>query len=108
MSDKYKIYDKDKAYFVTITVVGWIDIFTRYNHKLKIVESLTYCQQNKGLTILGWCLILLERTCCPVVKIIANAAGADMPVCRRKEYRSRMMLVTLIVFKYVQIKYLYL
>ncbi len=57
MSDKYKIYDKDKAYFVTITVVGWIDIFTRYNHKLKIVESLTYCQQNKGLTILGWCLM---------------------------------------------------
>lgn len=57
MSDKYKIYDKDKAYFVTLTTVGWIDAFTRSNHKLKIVESLKYCQQHKGLTILGWCLM---------------------------------------------------
>lgn len=57
MSDKYKIYDNDRAYFVTLTTVGWIDVFTRVNHKLKIVESLKYCQQNKGLTIFGWCLM---------------------------------------------------
>ena len=39
MSDKYKMRDIDKAYFVTLTVVGWIDVFTRKNHKLTIVES---------------------------------------------------------------------
>jgi hypothetical protein len=33
-SEKYKIYDKDKAYFVTLTVVGWLDVFTRKNHQL--------------------------------------------------------------------------
>lgn len=26
MSDKYKIYDNSKAYFLTLTVVGWIDV----------------------------------------------------------------------------------
>jgi REP element-mobilizing transposase RayT len=57
MSDKYKIYDIDKAYFVTLTTVGWIDVFTRSNHKLLIVDSLKYCQQNKGLVIFGWCLM---------------------------------------------------
>jgi REP element-mobilizing transposase RayT len=57
MSDKYKIRDIDKAYFVTMTVVGWIDAFTRKNHKLLLVESLKYCQQNKGLVIFGWCLM---------------------------------------------------
>lgn len=57
MSEKYKIYDKDKAYFVTLTVVGWLDVFTRKNHKLKIVESLKYCQKNKGLTIFARVLI---------------------------------------------------
>jgi REP element-mobilizing transposase RayT len=57
MSDKYKIYDLDKAYFVTLTAVGWIDVFTRKNHKLLLVESLKYCQQNKGLVIFGWCLM---------------------------------------------------
>lgn len=57
MSDKYKIHNIDKAYFVTLTVVGWADVFTRKNHKLLIVDSLKYCQQNKGLVIFGWCLM---------------------------------------------------
>jgi hypothetical protein len=34
MSEKYKIRDNDKAYFITSTVVGWIDLFTRPNHKI--------------------------------------------------------------------------
>jgi|WetSurMetagenome_2_1015567.scaffolds.fasta_scaffold410727_1 putative transposase len=57
MSDKYKIREIDKAYFVTLTVAGWIDVFTRKNHKLLLIESLKYCQQNKGLVIFGWCLM---------------------------------------------------
>jgi putative transposase len=57
MSDKYKIRTPDAAYFVTLTIVGWIDVFTHKNHKLAIVESLRYCQQHKGLVILGWCLM---------------------------------------------------
>ncbi len=36
MSDKYKIFDQEEAYFITMTIVGWIDVFTRKNHKLLI------------------------------------------------------------------------
>jgi len=57
MSEKYKIWDQRKAYFLTLTVVGWIDVFTRKSHKLTIVESLQYCQKEKGLTLLGYCLM---------------------------------------------------
>ena len=57
MSDKYKIFDQDKAYFVTMTTVGWIDVFTRLNQKLAIVDSLKYCQKYKGLVIYAWCLM---------------------------------------------------
>ena len=57
MSDKYKILEEQKAYFVTITVVDWIDVFTRKNHKLQIIDSLRYCQQVKGLEVYGWCLM---------------------------------------------------
>jgi REP element-mobilizing transposase RayT len=53
MSDKYKTHEPDKAFFITMTTVGWIDIFTRKNHKLAIVDSLKYCQENKGLEIYG-------------------------------------------------------
>jgi hypothetical protein len=55
MSDKYKIHEIDKAYFVTLTVVGWIDVFTRKNYKFLLINSLKYCQKNKGLVIFGWC-----------------------------------------------------
>jgi len=57
MSDQYKIHEPDKAYFITMTTVGWVDIFTRKNHKMTIVNSLKYCQQNKGLEIFGWVLM---------------------------------------------------
>jgi len=57
MSEKYKIRENDKAYFVTLTIVDWIDIFTRKVYKIKIVESLKYCQMHKGLEIYAWCLM---------------------------------------------------
>lgn len=57
MSDKYKIRENDKAYFVTLTIVDWIDVFTRKGQKLMILNSLKYCQENKGLVIFGYCIM---------------------------------------------------
>ena len=57
MSDKYKIHDNNKPYFITMTIVGWIDVFTRKNHKLAITDALSYCQKNKGLEIYAWVLM---------------------------------------------------
>jgi hypothetical protein len=34
MSDKYKMRENEKAYFVTLTVVDWLDVFTRKNSQL--------------------------------------------------------------------------
>ena len=48
---------KDKTYFMTMTVVDWIDLFTRVSQKQLIVDSLKYFQENKGLNIFGWCLM---------------------------------------------------
>ena len=42
MSDKYKMRENEKTCFVTLTVVDWLDVFTRKNHKLKLVESFIY------------------------------------------------------------------
>ena len=38
-------------YFVTTTVVNWVDIFSRPKYKHIIIESLAFCQKNKGLEI---------------------------------------------------------
>ncbi len=40
MSDKYKIFDNQAAYFITMTTLDWIDVFTRKNYKMLIVDSL--------------------------------------------------------------------
>ena len=46
-----------EVYFVTDTVVDWVDIFTRPVYKHIVIDSLSYCQQNKGLIIYAWVLM---------------------------------------------------
>lgn len=48
---------KNSTYFITLTVIDWIDVFTRKNHKTAIVDSLKYCIKNKGLNIYAYCLM---------------------------------------------------
>ena len=38
MSEKYKFHDPDGIYFVTSTIVNWIDLFTRRELKELIVD----------------------------------------------------------------------
>ena len=44
-------------YFTTSTVIDWMDVFTRPLYKQIIVESLKYCQAQKGLEIYAWVLM---------------------------------------------------
>lgn len=57
MSSKYKVGDDATPHFVTFTVIGWIDIFTRECYKEIVIESLRYCQQNKGLNLHAWIIM---------------------------------------------------
>ncbi|OYU79338.1 MAG: transposase [Flavobacterium sp. BFFFF1] len=57
MSTKYKAATTEEAYFITITTVGWIDVFTRLSQKYTIINALRYCQNNKGLEIYAYCIM---------------------------------------------------
>ena len=57
MSEKYKVRDQEKLYFVTFSVVQWIDVFTRPVYKDILVENLKFCQKEKGLEIYAWCIM---------------------------------------------------
>ena len=46
-----------EMYFITSTVVDWVDVFTRPVYKHVIIESLEYCQKEKGLIIYAWVLM---------------------------------------------------
>jgi len=47
----YKIWNQAATHFLTFTVVGWIDIFSRKRYRDIILESLEYCRKNKGLRL---------------------------------------------------------
>jgi REP element-mobilizing transposase RayT len=57
MSTKYKATTTEEAYFITITTVGWVDVFTRLNQKYVVINALKHCQQNKGLEIYAYCIM---------------------------------------------------
>jgi putative transposase len=57
MSRKYKIRDQDKLYFVTFTVIRWLDVFTRNLYKDIFLQSLRYCQRHKGLELCAYCIM---------------------------------------------------
>ena len=53
----HKIKNQDALHFITITVVGWVDVFTRMQYKDIIIESLKFCVQNKGLKLYAYVIM---------------------------------------------------
>ncbi|MBK9192922.1 MAG: transposase [Crocinitomicaceae bacterium] len=48
---------KEASYFLTLTVVGWADVFTRPVYKDAIINSLKYCIENKGLNVFAYVIM---------------------------------------------------
>lgn len=51
MDKGYKIRDHGALHFITFAVVEWVDALTRPCYKDIVIESLKYCQSNKGLIL---------------------------------------------------------
>ena len=56
-STKYFIKNPEEIYYLTSTVVDWVDVFTRPAYKQIVVDSLKFCQEKKGLILYGWVLM---------------------------------------------------
>ncbi len=57
MSQKFKANNPEGLYFITSTIVDWVDLFTRPVYKHIIVDSLNFCIAHKGLKIHAWVLM---------------------------------------------------
>lgn len=53
----YKILNKEGIHFITFAVAEWVDVFTRKEYKDILIESLKYCQKERGLQIYSWCIM---------------------------------------------------
>ena len=57
MSERYKFYGNEQLYFISPTIVGWIDLFTKSQFSEIVLDSLRFCQKEKGLIIHAWCIM---------------------------------------------------
>ena len=57
MSRNYKFNNPEAAYFVSFAVVEWLDVFTRNEYKNILIDSLQFCQKEKGMEIYAWCIM---------------------------------------------------
>ena len=57
MSEYRKANVEGATYFVTLTVVGWIDVFTREIYTQEIIKNLQFCQKNKGLEVFAYVIM---------------------------------------------------
>jgi REP element-mobilizing transposase RayT len=62
----------DDIYFVTLTLMGWIDLFTRDCYKKIIVENLEYCRKNESLEIFEYVIMSNH------LHMIVRRRGADL------------------------------
>ena len=62
-----------ELYFITTTVIDWMDVFTRPIYKRIVIDSLRYCQEHKGLQIYAWVLMTNH------IHIIAGAGMQSQP-----------------------------
>ncbi|MGV3590035.1 MAG: REP-associated tyrosine transposase [Adhaeribacter sp.] len=53
----YSFNNPEGIYFVTFTVVFWLDVFVRARYKTIFTESLNFCVKNKGLQVHAWSLM---------------------------------------------------
>ncbi len=47
----------DAVFFVTLTVVSWVDVFTRKAYCEELIRNIQYCQQHKGLELYAYVIM---------------------------------------------------
>ncbi len=88
MSERYKFRNPEGIYFTTSTVIDWIDLFTRKELKHIIIDSLKYCQKNKGLIVHAYCIMPSH------IHLIISTSGASLESIIRdfKKFTSREII----------------
>ena len=73
MSTGYQIQNQHSVYYLTFMIVDWIDIFTRKVYRDIMIDSLSYCAEEKKLIIYAYVIMSNH------VHLILQAGG-DIPL----------------------------
>lgn len=53
----YKIRNQGAIHFITFAVVEWVDVFTRKDYRDIVLDSIRFCQEEKGLLLHSCCIM---------------------------------------------------
>src|SRR3954454_7735006 len=81
MATRYRFGDGEYPHFITFAVVNWIDALSRPLYKDIIIESLKYCQSEKGLIVNGW--IIMSNHVHLIARCQENAVLPDVRILSR-------------------------
>lgn len=90
----YQIRDPFGTYFVTFTVVGWVDVFTRRTCRDIFIESLRYCQEHKGLMVNAF--VLMDSHTHLILRATPESQGLSAIIRDLKKHTSKKLLAWLL------------
>ena len=86
----YRISDQYALYFLTFTVVNWVDIFTRKEIKDIFIDSLKYCQENKGLIVC--CYVIMSNHVHLILQAEERSDGLSAIIRDLKKFTSKKII----------------
>ena len=88
----YKIRNPAAIHFITFAVVEWVDVFTRKDYRDIVLDSIRYCQAEKGLVLHSWCIMSNH------LHIIVSAKNNDLSEILRdfKKFTSKQIIEAII------------
>ena len=87
MSEYRKTYEGG-LFFITLTIVGWIDVLNRPIYLEEIAKNLTYCQEKEGLQIYAYVIMPSH------IHLVAARKDGDLTelIGRFKSYTAKRIL----------------
>lgn len=76
MSEFHKA-NTDHPYFITMTIVGWIDLFSRERYCEQIIDSLRFCTKKKELRLFEYVIMPSH------IHLIAQNLNGNLPAVLR-------------------------
>jgi REP element-mobilizing transposase RayT len=89
MRSRYKFIEKEGIYFLTFTTVEWLPVFTEQIYFDIVIDSLKFCQEQKGLDLYAY--VGLDNH----FHLVASASELSAIIASLKKFTARQIINTL-------------
>ncbi len=86
MRSRYKFIDSETPYFFTSTIIEWLPVFTSGKYFDIIIQSLKFCQKEKGLQLHAY--VILDNH----FHLVASAPDISGTLASVKKFTARKII----------------